>query len=238
MQSPVPEKLSFSPPSSPLNLLSNLSLRVRRSSLPSPTKIKPCKSGSIRIENPGFFKSSYEYQLPDQNLNLTVPMTQEITRSICVEDSKLCRICLGGDNSTSLITPCACTGSQKYVHEECLKTWLLRKSDDELNRCELCKQEFNMLFEVTSACMPFQSTATCRAWIPCIICFALLAAIIYLCMLSAANHSDDIPITIGGFFLAIFWITCCIKSIFAVFKVCFKRKIDVWTISNVGVRPE
>ncbi|XP_069809306.1 probable E3 ubiquitin-protein ligase MARCHF10 [Dendropsophus ebraccatus] len=63
------------------------------------------------------------------------------------EDGDLCRICLMGGETTenSLIAPCQCSGSLKYVHSECLKKWLLAKikSGAELNTvktCEMCKQ--------------------------------------------------------------------------------------------------
>ena len=49
-----------------------------------------------------------------------------------------CRICLCEDNSIEnpLINPCKCIGSVKYIHLECLKTWLSSKI--------LCKK-FNYL---------------------------------------------------------------------------------------------
>lgn len=37
--------------------------------------------------------------------------------------SKYCRICYEGDHEyNELIHPCKCTGSVRFVHEECLKT--------------------------------------------------------------------------------------------------------------------
>lgn len=34
-----------------------------------------------------------------------------------------CRFCLDQDNLSNLISPCKCTGSQKYIHEQCLNKW-------------------------------------------------------------------------------------------------------------------
>ncbi|CAH2302786.1 probable E3 ubiquitin- ligase MARCH10 [Pelobates cultripes] len=63
------------------------------------------------------------------------------------EEGDLCRICLmGGDNAENhLITPCQCSGSLKYVHQECMKRWLLAKITsgadlDAVKTCEMCKQ--------------------------------------------------------------------------------------------------
>ena len=46
-----------------------------------------------------------------------------------------------------LITPCLCSGSLKFVHQECLHRWI--KSSD-IKRCELCKFTFLMQSKVTS----------------------------------------------------------------------------------------
>lgn len=40
---------------------------------------------------------------------------------------ELCRICLCDDGNSDLISPCQCKGSTGYIHENCLKTWLLEK---------------------------------------------------------------------------------------------------------------
>lgn len=38
-----------------------------------------------------------------------------------------CRICLEQDSLDKLISPCNCDGTIKYIHMDCLKTWLLSK---------------------------------------------------------------------------------------------------------------
>ncbi|CAD8191872.1 unnamed protein product [Paramecium octaurelia] len=63
-------------------------------------------------------------------------------------DKLICRICLEDGQMNAFIKPCECKGSIQYVHEDCLKTWLLRNHKiDEIaaNRvfCELCKKTFD-----------------------------------------------------------------------------------------------
>ena len=61
---------------------------------------------------------------------------------------EMCKIChCGGEsgNNVSLIAPCYCSGSLKYVHQECLQRWI--KSSD-IKRCELCKYPFAMQAKV------------------------------------------------------------------------------------------
>ncbi|XP_013928181.1 PREDICTED: probable E3 ubiquitin-protein ligase MARCH10 isoform X1 [Thamnophis sirtalis] len=63
------------------------------------------------------------------------------------EEGDQCRICqiAGGSITNPLLEPCGCGGSLRFVHEECLKSWLKAKikSGAELGAvktCELCKQ--------------------------------------------------------------------------------------------------
>lgn len=37
--------------------------------------------------------------------------------------SETCRICLQSDSAHNLISPCNCSGSQKYVHQSCVRQW-------------------------------------------------------------------------------------------------------------------
>jgi len=61
--------------------------------------------------------------------------------------SNFCKICHCGeeDGEPPLITPCLCSGSLKFVHQECLHRWI--KSSD-IKRCELCKFTFIMQSKV------------------------------------------------------------------------------------------
>lgn len=64
-----------------------------------------------------------------------------------VSIGEMCKIChCGGEANVSLIAPCYCSGSLKYVHQECLQRWI--KSSD-IKRCELCKYPFAMQAKVT-----------------------------------------------------------------------------------------
>ena len=63
-------------------------------------------------------------------------------------NGEMCKIChCGGEANVSLIAPCYCSGSLKYVHQECLQRWI--KSSD-IKRCELCKYPFAMQAKVKS----------------------------------------------------------------------------------------
>ena len=56
------------------------------------------------------------------------------------DEPDTCRICRGeGTDEEALFFPCKCSGSIKYVHQECLMEWL---SHTQKKHCELCKTSF------------------------------------------------------------------------------------------------
>jgi hypothetical protein len=70
---------------------------------------------------------------------------------------KICRICYESTNTSKLklIAPCLCIGSVKYIHEACLRSWIIASNtsnQDNLNQtnemildktsCELCKFQY------------------------------------------------------------------------------------------------
>ncbi|XP_042331205.1 probable E3 ubiquitin-protein ligase MARCHF10 isoform X2 [Sceloporus undulatus] len=80
---------------------------------------------------------------------------KKLQESLLAEDSEeegdQCRICQIAEGSITnpLLEPCGCGGSLRFVHQECLKTWLKAKikSGAELGAvktCELCKQSLTV----------------------------------------------------------------------------------------------
>uniref|UniRef100_A0A673VUE3 RING-type E3 ubiquitin transferase n=1 Tax=Suricata suricatta TaxID=37032 RepID=A0A673VUE3_SURSU len=76
---------------------------------------------------------------------------KKLQESLLEEDSEeegdLCRICqiAGGSPTNPLLEPCGCVGSLRFVHQECLKTWLKVKITSgadlgAVKTCEMCRQ--------------------------------------------------------------------------------------------------
>lgn len=73
------------------------------------------------------------------------------------KEKKECRYCYSSGESQSLIVPCKCEGTMKYVHSECLAEWIKnRRSNNALSeylvsprvyqaRCEICKFEMRYI---------------------------------------------------------------------------------------------
>lgn len=62
----------------------------------------------------------------------------------------MCKICLDDESDqTPLISVCKCAGSVRFVHEECLKTWILSKHKDvDEATCEICKVKIEMSYDL------------------------------------------------------------------------------------------
>ncbi|XP_039063056.1 probable E3 ubiquitin ligase SUD1 [Hibiscus syriacus] len=73
------------------------------------------------------------------------------------EDDDVCRICRNpGDAENPLRYPCACSGSIKFVHQDCLLQWL---NHSNARQCEVCKHAFSfspVYAENAPARLPFQ----------------------------------------------------------------------------------
>ncbi|OEL19691.1 putative E3 ubiquitin ligase SUD1 [Dichanthelium oligosanthes] len=56
------------------------------------------------------------------------------------EEEDACRIChLPAEADRPLRHPCACRGSIKFVHDDCLLRWLATRRGSSASRCEVCK---------------------------------------------------------------------------------------------------
>ncbi|CEG74286.1 Putative ER-localized ubiquitin ligase Doa10 [Rhizopus microsporus] len=56
------------------------------------------------------------------------------------EEEEICRVCRsGGTEDQPLFYPCKCSGSIRYVHQDCLLEWLKHSRKE---RCELCEHPF------------------------------------------------------------------------------------------------
>ncbi|GLU03229.1 hypothetical protein SLE2022_204370 [Rubroshorea leprosula] len=73
------------------------------------------------------------------------------------EEEDVCRICRNpGDADNPLRYPCACSGSIKFVHQDCLLQWL---NHSNARQCEVCKHAFSfspVYADNAPARLPFQ----------------------------------------------------------------------------------
>lgn len=66
---------------------------------------------------------------------------------------EVCRICLENEDGEKMISPCKCSGSQKFVHSQCLSLWQESKLNNvlmnpelhqlsDIRTCNVCKTEY------------------------------------------------------------------------------------------------
>jgi hypothetical protein len=58
-----------------------------------------------------------------------------------------CRYCLL-DSPSGLIAPCACSGSSRLVHRECLVKWQRKQHRNAATKCEVCRHDWAVLLDV------------------------------------------------------------------------------------------
>ncbi|KAH7575277.1 hypothetical protein JRO89_XS02G0074100 [Xanthoceras sorbifolium] len=101
----------------------------------------------------------------DSSASIGGPAKREEERSVSrfevadeeEEEEDVCRICRNpGDADNPLRYPCACSGSIKFVHQDCLLQWL---NHSNARQCEVCKHAFSfspVYAENAPARLPFQ----------------------------------------------------------------------------------
>lgn len=60
-------------------------------------------------------------------------------------DDISCRICLEPASRNEVIAPCACRGSQKWVHRKCLDTWRTSREDRAFSKCTECLTPYELI---------------------------------------------------------------------------------------------
>jgi RING-variant domain len=58
---------------------------------------------------------------------------------------KCCRICLEEEDETSMIAPCLCKGSMKWVHRSCLDEWRRNEQDRAFSQCTECHFQYHFM---------------------------------------------------------------------------------------------
>ena len=121
----------------------------------------------IRIKTIRFSKNNNKNNSNDNNSiitnfsqNLKEVQIEKIKKKIETKENtqnKLCRICYGEEENEDnpLLQPCTCSGSMKYIHLNCLKTWISTSVNIKIEsteycniytykpaECELCKTTF------------------------------------------------------------------------------------------------
>jgi hypothetical protein len=110
-----------------------------------------------RSKKPSRKEKDFTFKKLDQQATREIPkidmprqLSQERSNSINSSNSPFCKICYEKEETSEnkLIDPCICQGSMRYVHQDCLKTWIFNqeKVNPENAKCEICKTAYLMRF--------------------------------------------------------------------------------------------
>ena len=94
---------------------------------------------------------SADESVPEVLINPPVTKSEGNSLWSNTEEEDCCRVCHGAvEESRPLFHPCRCSGSIKFVHQDCLQTWL-RISNQTNPKCELCGEQFHFRNIYTSS---------------------------------------------------------------------------------------
>lgn len=153
------------------------------------------------------------------------------------EYENTCRVCFEPEEDDNpLLTPCLCTGTVKYIHEQCLKIWLVSKEVDlERVRCELCKTTYEMKFVFKKRFAPCELCEENIAhwfFMP-LLCtvFVMLIMISYVILNKLKSFKDERVYTM------VLLGTCGVSCIMIVYlcynsvkESCFTEELNEWVI--------
>jgi hypothetical protein len=192
-----------------------------------------CSSYSHRF---AMVKSAFRAQLaareddPEVIANLSASRISDV----------ICRICLEPETPTNkFIAPCNCTGSVKFVHAECLKTWIVSQGDDcSISTCELCSYAFQMEFEISIYCslkQAFTDGLSQCLFIPMMLIVLCMLCLILFLLLDKFVTGDKVKDERG--YLVSLFVTCLMSACVIVYLIvntfresCCAERLDAWNI--------
>ena len=155
-----------------------------------------------------------------------------------------CRICFDPESTEhKLISPCKCTGSMRFIHEDCLKIWLLSKDKDlTSSECDICKFKFLMTINLATKC-------TCKNfWNECLgmfifpILIILMVSILLVILLFLIQGIENKTSSTGEkTYLILLLIACavivtiiCVVFVKSIKRGCFSSEMIGWSIESIA----
>ncbi|OMJ82434.1 hypothetical protein SteCoe_16911 [Stentor coeruleus] len=148
------------------------------------------------------------------------------------DEEKVCRICFDQEGG-NIISPCKCRGNSKYVHDECLRSWIKVKFESIENaKCEVCMQLYKVTVKKSWKCQKnLNLKENYSLFAKILVLFLIMftvSAILFAIMIGIMfleNFSDNSIVSAG---------VCSIPLIIAItfliryfIKLCVFRKVEI-----------
>lgn len=144
-----------------------------------------------------------------------------------------CRICLENAKGSELIYPCKCSGTQKYVHENCLRIWITTSKDSRatINKCEICETKYQIELSIRTHC---KMSKNCD-WIAISAIFfgCLLVLITGLLLTLLPDRNDETNIILMIFILALTLLFLLARG--CLLQNLVHKEIAKWKILNYPI---
>ena len=149
-----------------------------------------------------------------------------------------CRICMQNADPETVLSPCLCVGSVQYVHESCLKTWLLAQGSLEAARCELCQTPFHSEYRLGWVCklrnlLNISNSFALLSWFGVVIQVIFLILVISISMsLAFGSNTDMQNIALAAILgiLCLMEILLAVTTIYFIVKACVTTDVKFWKI--------
>lgn len=135
-------------------------------------------------------------------------------------EKKQCRICFENDTQTNpLMAPCNCKGSVKYIHQECLRRWIiiLNKNPGKY-LCDICKSPLNVKIKskLILSCKNLKYEIVKILSFPFV--FLAVTGMIYLIIIFFSQKKINPKVTfMNKVFIALFMVSLIMIDIIAIF---------------------
>ena len=159
----------------------------------------------------------------------------------------ICRICFEGESEEhKLIIPCKCSGSMKYIHEDCLKIWLLSLDKDlSSSECDICKSTFQMTITLATKCTCKNFFNECLGMFIFPVLISLMCSIFLVILLFLVQSVRNSTSSTGEItYLSLLLLACAIiiTIITIIFvktirKGCCSSEMVDWRIESIAQDP-
>jgi hypothetical protein len=164
-----------------------------------------------------------------------------LAEEIEVVPNAVCRFCFEPqDADNPLLIPCNCSGTVKYIHEACLKVWLISKEQNLDNvHCELCNTKYEMEFKFRKRCAPrelFHQSIMHWVFLPVLgVVLGLMLMVIWLIQSRIDSQKTQVEKAYTVTLLGACGL-CCLVIVYmcfiSVFEACIKEEMSLWLIES------